>query len=91
MRTVVAGFVLGLSTTFAVVASAADAPTFTRDVAPILYSHCVECHRATMFAPMPLVTYQDARPYAQVMKRRVAARTMPCRWSCARCRAPFWR
>jgi hypothetical protein len=30
-----------------------------------------------MFAPMSLVTYQDARPYAQAIKRRVSARTMP--------------
>ena len=34
-------------------ARAADAPvTFTKDVAPILYKSCVECHRPTMFAPM---------------------------------------
>jgi hypothetical protein len=59
-------------------ASAAETiPTFARDVAPILYRSCVECHRPTMFAPMSLVTYQDARPYAQAIKRRVAARQMP--------------
>ena len=77
MRTVVTQLVCAASLGVAAVASAADTPTFTKDVAPILYSHCVECHRATMFAPMPLVTYQDARPYAQVMKKRVSARTMP--------------
>jgi hypothetical protein len=58
-------------------ARAQAAPTFTKDVAPILYNRCVECHRPTMFAPMSLVTYQEARPYAQVIKRRVAARQMP--------------
>jgi hypothetical protein len=59
-------------------AAAADTvPTFTKDVAPILYKNCVECHRPTMFAPMSLVTYQDARPYAKVMKQRVVARQMP--------------
>ena len=37
-------------------ALAADgAPTFSKDVAPILYKSCVECHRPTMFAPMSLV------------------------------------
>ena len=41
----------------------ADSPvTFARDVAPILYKHCAECHRPTMFAPMSLMTYEDARP-----------------------------
>ena len=72
------GVALALVLSAASTAAAADpAPTFTKDVAPILYKSCVECHRPTMFAPMSLVTYQDARPYAQVMKRRVAARQMP--------------
>jgi len=59
------------------VAAAEATPTFAKDVAPILYKNCVECHRPTMFAPMSLVTYQDARPYAKVMKQRVVARQMP--------------
>src|ERR1700704_2580896 len=59
-------------------AGAADAPvTFTKDVAPILYKSCVECHRPTMFAPMSLVTFEDARPWARSIKQRVTARTMP--------------
>ena len=60
------------------VALAADAPvTFTRDVAPILYKSCVECHRPTMFAPMSLVSFDEARPWARAIKQRVVARTMP--------------
>jgi hypothetical protein len=59
-------------------ALAADAPaTFTKDVAPILYKSCVECHRPTMFAPMSLMTFEDARPWARSIKQRVTARTMP--------------
>src|SRR5438105_10405088 len=59
-------------------ARAADAPaTFTRDVAPILYKSCVECHRPTMFAPMSLLTFDDARPYARSIKQRVVSRVMP--------------
>ncbi len=38
--------------------------TFTRDVAPILYSHCTSCHRPGEIGPMPLITYLDARAYA---------------------------
>lgn len=58
--------------------SAADAPpTFARDVAPIFYKSCIECHRPTMFAPMSLTTYEAARPYVQAIKRRVIARQMP--------------
>ena len=64
----------------AVSARAADdkpAPTFAKDVAPIFYKSCVECHRPTMFAPMSLVTYDEARPWARSIKQRVVARAMP--------------
>jgi hypothetical protein len=61
------------------VALAADGPsvTFTKDVAPIVYKSCAECHRPTMFAPMSLMTYDDARPYARAIKAKVVARQMP--------------
>ena len=72
----VAAFVAGLG--LPAFALAADAPvTFTKDVAPILYKSCVECHRPTMFAPMSLVTYDAARPYARSIKQKVVARQMP--------------
>jgi mono/diheme cytochrome c family protein len=60
-------------------ALAADGPsvTFTKDVAPIVYKSCAECHRPTMFAPMSLMTYDDARPYARAIKAKVLARQMP--------------
>ena len=59
-------------------AMAADGtPTFTRDVAPIFYKSCIECHRATMFAPMSLTSFEDARPWLRSIKQRVTARTMP--------------
>ena len=44
-------------------------PTFAKDVAPILYKNCVECHRATMFAPMSLMTYDEVRPWAREIGR----------------------
>jgi mono/diheme cytochrome c family protein len=54
-----------------------SAVTFTKDVAPILYKSCAECHRPTMFAPMSLMTYDDVRPYARAIKQKVVARAMP--------------
>jgi hypothetical protein len=57
--------------------AAAQTPTFAKDVAPIFYSKCVECHRPTMFAPMSLVKFDDARPWAKSIRNRVASRTMP--------------
>jgi mono/diheme cytochrome c family protein len=51
--------------------------TFAKDVAPIFYKNCAECHRPTMFAPMSLLTYEAARPYARSIKQKVVARQMP--------------
>jgi mono/diheme cytochrome c family protein len=53
------------------------AVTFAKDVAPIFYKNCAECHRPTMFAPMSLLTYEAARPYARSIKQKVVARQMP--------------
>ena len=45
----------------------AAAPTFTKDVAPIFYKSCVECHRPDAMAPMPLVAMIgiSARPVSR--------------------------
>ena len=51
--------------------------TFTKDVAPILYKNCAECHRSGEIAPMSLMTYQEARPWAKSMREHVVNRTMP--------------
>jgi len=55
----------------------ARSATFARDVAPILQRSCVTCHRPGQSAPMSLMTYEDARPWARSIKTRVAAREMP--------------
>ena len=59
------------------VSAGAQTPTFAKDVAPIFYSKCVECHRPTMFAPMSLVKFDDARPWAKSIRNRVSTGTMP--------------
>ena len=82
MRSVALIFVLAIAT---VVVSAQDtrvppmqnAPTFSKDVAPILYSKCVTCHRPGEVAPMSLITYRDARPWARAIREKVTAREMP--------------
>ena len=51
--------------------------TFTRDVASILFSRCIECHRAGEIAPMSLLTYKEVRPWAKSIRQRVAERSMP--------------
>jgi mono/diheme cytochrome c family protein len=52
-------------------------PTFTKDVAPILYKNCVSCHRPGEIGPMPLISYQDARPWAKAIAAQVSTRQMP--------------
>ena len=51
--------------------------TFSKDVAPIFYNKCVQCHRAGEIAPMSLVSYKEARPWARSIKEKVASREMP--------------
>ena len=48
--------------------------TFTKDIAPILQRSCQQCHRPDSIAPMSLLTYEEARPYARAMKQRTALR-----------------
>ena len=61
-------------------AQAADTPqqvTFSKDVAPIFQARCQNCHHAGAGAPMPLITYEDVRPWARSIKTRVQNREMP--------------
>src|ERR1700687_3202403 len=57
--------------------TAATQATFTKDVAPILQRACQNCHRTGSMAPMSLLTYEDARPWARSIKQKVAGREMP--------------
>ncbi len=61
------------------VARAADAPvaTFSKDVARILQKHCQQCHRPGEIAPMPLLTYSQARPWAKAIRSAVVTKKMP--------------
>jgi hypothetical protein len=56
---------------------AAGGPTFYRDVLPILQQHCQACHRPGEIAPMPLVTYDQTRPFARAIAEDARNRKMP--------------
>ena len=58
-------------------ASAPASVTFNKDVAPILYKNCTNCHRPGEIAPMSLLTYADARPWAKSIATHVSNGTMP--------------
>ncbi len=51
--------------------------TYAKHVAPILQEKCQMCHQPNSVAPMSLLTYEDARPYAELMKYKVENRVMP--------------
>jgi hypothetical protein len=55
----------------------AAVPTFSKHVAPILFKNCTGCHRPGEIAPMSLLTYDDARPYAKDIRDKVADGIMP--------------
>src|ERR1044072_8577030 len=77
------GFVGLISVAFAASGSANSNSkkevTFAKDVAPIFFKNCAECHRAGEAAPMSLLSYKDARPWARSIKEKVVTREMPPR------------
>jgi mono/diheme cytochrome c family protein len=65
------------STVGAIAAAAAGAPTFTKEVAPLLYKNCAACHRPGEIGPMPLLTYEQVRPWAKAIREKVLSGQMP--------------
>src|SRR4030095_8965590 len=61
----------------AAAADAPKAPTFTKDIAPIFQEKCEACHRPNSIAPMSLVSFAEARPWARSIKARVTDHQMP--------------
>ena len=57
--------------------AAAAGVTFSKDIAPIFQQKCQTCHRPGSLGPMPLVTYEEARPWARSIRNKVLAREMP--------------
>src|SRR5215470_956208 len=57
--------------------TSSTAPTYAKDVAPILQKNCQACHRPGEAGPFPLLTYEQARPWAMAMKIAVQTGKMP--------------
>src|SRR4029079_11777399 len=57
--------------------SAIAAPTFNKDIAPILYQNCSTCHRPGEVAPFALLSYQDAAKRAGLIASVTKSRFMP--------------
>jgi len=70
-------WLVGVRGADAQVKPAAAAPTFTKDVAPILQQACQRCHRPNSIGPMSLLTYEEARPWVRSIRTKVSSREMP--------------
>ncbi len=84
-RAILVGGVGATLAALVVVGASAQAPrpaarrglTFSKDVAPIFQRACQNCHRPGSIAPMSLLSYRDARPWAKSIQMKVSNREMP--------------
>ena len=68
---------IALSVTGSFCAAAVPAPTFHKEVLPILQQRCQECHRSGEAVPFTMLSYQEIRPWAKSIKQAVISRKMP--------------
>jgi mono/diheme cytochrome c family protein len=61
----------------ATIPAAADAPTFNRDVAPLIFANCVSCHHPGGDAPFPLTTYEETKKHAGQIAEVTGTQFMP--------------
>ena len=59
------------------IADAKAKPTFTEDIAPIIYNNCTECHRAGQAAPFTLKSYNDVKKRARLITKVTKDHYMP--------------
>jgi tetratricopeptide (TPR) repeat protein len=59
------------------VAASQSPPTFTKDVAPIVWARCATCHRPGEIGPFSLITYDDVRRHATQIAAVTARGVMP--------------
>ena len=77
---VAVGIVIAMLSPFSAppaVSNSVPEATYSLDVAPILQENCIECHRPGGLGPFSLMTYEDAKDNAQIVKESTAARRMP--------------
>jgi mono/diheme cytochrome c family protein len=77
LATILCALALVLSPALTREAQAQDAPTFTADVAPIIFENCVRCHQPDGIGPMSLLTYDQVRRYGSRIRQKVESREMP--------------
>jgi mono/diheme cytochrome c family protein len=51
--------------------------TFNKDIAPIFFKNCAECHRPGESAPFSVLSYKDVRPWAKSIREKIVSGEMP--------------
>src|SRR5690554_6630064 len=51
--------------------------TFTKDIAPIIYNNCTQCHRPNEIGPFSMTSYNEVKPWAASIKYVTSIRYMP--------------
>jgi Copper type II ascorbate-dependent monooxygenase, C-terminal domain len=54
-----------------------SSPTYSKDIAPIIYNHCSSCHRPGEDAPFPLLTYKDVAKRSLTIQAVTDKKIMP--------------
>ena len=54
-----------------------DTVTFAEHIAPLVWEHCMPCHRAGQIGPFPLVSYTDVQRKAKMVRFVTTERYMP--------------
>ncbi len=57
--------------------SVRSAVTYSRDIAPLIQGHCVQCHRPGQVSGISLLSYKEVRPWAQSILKQVSSKSMP--------------
>ena len=76
MSLVVAFMTLDLQSRATGKTSAADV-TFNKEIAPIFFAKCADCHKPGEAAPFSALTFKDVRPWAKSIREKVVSREMP--------------
>ncbi len=83
-RTLVGALVLAAAVMAAPASAENEAGlTYYKDVLPIMQENCQSCHRPSgenisgLIAPMSFTSYQETRPWARAIARKVESREMP--------------
>lgn len=55
----------------------AQTPTWSEDIAPLIYENCSSCHHTGAIAPFELMSYEDVVTYAPFIHEAIEHREMP--------------